>query len=360
MYTPIIRNRQSEVIAMRKLNPETKTLCMPLVDLAAPSRKVDIAHTRTYIERNISRMSVALQGFHRVLIDSSELDPNLRVNNGRHPLIEAVRAAINAGIKPIPVTGIHRDVNHTKAAKTATKLIGENAMCFRLDGTDIGMATQSYNRLKELFSQHEVNSADVLLLLDLQSVYGQNAGSLALQVTRFINSVSKSEWGGVIVAGYGIPDRISQVIPVRSQGYCRRVEQDVFLLVAGKNSIANLWFGDYTTLAPTHVELDWQLIQKTMTPKVIYTLKESWFVTRGGPFASDRDGQRQYYKLAAQIVALEEFPENPEYSFGDGYIYERGTGKSASTGSPSSWITACVNRHISLTADLHREQIIIN
>jgi hypothetical protein len=360
VYTPIIRNRQSEIIAIRKLSAETKRLCTPLVDLAAPSRSADVSNAREYTERNILRTAAALRDFSVVLIDSSELDPSLRVAGGRHPLLEAARAVSSEGITPIPVTGIHRDDDHMKAVKDIGSVTGNGAVCFRLDATDIGTARHTNERLQDLLTKRGMKSLDVILLLDLQCLYGEDVDLLASKVDRFIQCASESPWNAIIVAGYGIPDRISLAVPVRGQRYIRRVERDVYLRIAKNESVEKLWFGDYTSVAPTHVELDWKLIHRTMGPKAIYALKDSWFVIRGGPFSSDRDGRRQYHNLAAQIVALEEFPRDPMYSFGDLYIFERRIRGARPPGSQGSWISACVNHHITLTADIHSGRLAMN
>ena len=350
MYTPIIRNRPSEVRAIQELATEVKAHCTPLLDLAAPSKKSDKVSAQGYVERNIRRMVKALKGFEHVLVDSSELDPALRIKGSKHPLIEAASAVVEAGCSPVPVTGLHRDESHAKAALKIKSSPGSGLICFRLDATDISTASLSYKQLQGLLADSSLNPTDVILLLDLQSVYGGQVDSLVTLVARFIAQIMKSQWAGLIVAGYGVPDRLTDAIAVRAQGYIQRVERSVYLGVKKAHSIDKLWFGDYTTLSPTHVELDWKLMSKVMGPKAIYTLTESWFVVRGAPFSGHVDGYGQYHNLAAEIRALEEFP-GPEYSFGDNYIHECAT-KAASTGSPASWITACVNHHITLSAEI--------
>lgn len=354
MYTPILRNRQSEILAVKKLYPEIKELCRPLLDLAAPSRSADVVQAQAYTERNIIRMGEALRGFRVVLIDSSELDPNIRISGGKHPLFEAARTIANIGTIPIPVAGIHRDDGHMRSVNSIRRDMSDGLVCFRLDATDIGTATHSSDRLTELFLKHSIKPSEVILLLDMQSVYAMNSEVLALQVSRFIKRVSSENWNGLVIAGYGIPDSIPQAVPVRGQGYIPRVEQEVFFRVLKDNQQNNIWFGDYTSLSHAHIEVDWKLIRKIMGPKAIFTLKESWFVARGAPFESHPDGWKQYYSLAAKIIALEEFPKDSNYSFGDSYIYQRRCSSPIKAGNPGSWITACVNHHITLTANIHK------
>jgi hypothetical protein len=106
-------------------------------------------------------------------------------------------------------------------------------------------------------------------------------------------------------------------------------------------------------LSPSVVELDGRLIRKVMAPKALYTLEDVWFVVRGGAFSSHPDEYEQYFSIADEIVALDEFC-GADFSYGDQYISYRHN-REWSPGSPGSWITACVNHHVSFTAHAHQD-----
>jgi hypothetical protein len=199
-----------------------------------------------------------------------------------------------------------------------------------------------------LLGTTEIASSNTYLLIDLQCLHGKDVELLATQVSKFLNALSASEWAGILIGGYGIPDQVSSVVSSNDQGYLPRVELDVHAEVVAHTGNNTLWLADYATLPPSVVELDWKLIHKVMCPKAIYALSDSWFVVRGGAFSSHPDGHDQYYSLAEEIVALPEFC-GPDYSYGDAYICDRAN-RIATPGSPASWITACVNHHITLTA----------
>jgi hypothetical protein len=353
VYTPIVRNRRSEVSAFKALSVKTKANTLPLFDLASPTKKSDVAATRAYVNRNIKSTVKVLGGFEAILLDSSELDPDLRLGRA-HPLSIAAAAIAEVDCKPIPVTGLHRDEAHLKAALDIREKTDGGILGMRLDATDVGTASASEQLLQKFLGENSIAAGDVILLLDLQSVYGMDPDAVSHQVLRFLAKAQGTPWHAVIIAGYGVPDQLTAAISVRDQGYIPRVEQEVFYRVANAGATANVWFGDHTTLSPTHVELDWRLVSKVMAPKAVYALDDSWFVVRGGPFSTHKDGYAQYHDIAREIVALEEF-SGPKYSAGDAYIHECATNAYATTGSPSSWITACVNHHITLTALAHTE-----
>jgi len=351
VYTPILRNRQSELLALKELATGVKTICAPLLDLAAPSKTADQLQARTYTERNIARMATAMKGFSKVLVDSSELNSALRIHGNKHPLAEAGRALMDAGCTPVPVTGLHRDPHHLSSALEIKNSVAGGILCVRLDSTDIGTATLTHKRLKDFIAKTSLNAADVLLLLDLKSLYGDDRDAVILECSRFLKQVSSDSWRGVILAGYGFPDQIRDAVAVREQGYISRIEQDLFFRLKQLHNLPDIWFGDYATVSPSHVELDWRIVSKVMGPKAMYALPDSWFVVRGSPFSSHKDGYGQYHDIASEIVALAEFP-GPSYSFGDKYISECAA-HAITSGSPSSWIKACANHHITLTALTH-------
>jgi hypothetical protein len=85
----------------------------------------------------------------------------------------------------------------------------------------------------------------------------------------------------------------------------------------------------------------------------LYALEDVWFVVRGGAFSSHPDEYEQYFSMADEIVALDEFC-GADFSYGDQYISDRHK-REGTPGSPGSWTTACVNHHVSFTADAHQD-----
>lgn len=324
---------------------------MPLLDLPAPSRSVDRASAIGYTQRNIGRLRGALQNFTGVFVDSSELDPTLRLHGGEHPLLSAARAAAESDALPIPVTGLHRDTAHMGAALVVREELADNLICVRLDATDVSTATLTHRRLRSFLAENSVSAAETFILIDLKSLFRQDPEPFVSMITRFLSQLGPNEWRAIVVGGYGIPDEISEAVAVREQGYVPRVEQVIFESITRRHPLHNLWFADYTTLSPSHTELDWRVMSRVMSPKAIYTLDDSWFIVRGGPFSTHEDGFDQYYDLAAEIVALEEFA-GATFSFGDRYIEERSR-RIPKAGNPSSWIKACVNHHIAFTSLAH-------
>lgn len=352
MYSPILRNRQSELLAIRHLSKSIRPSLMPVLDVAAPTKSADRAAGLRYVERNLERTEKYVTGFPAVFVDSSELDPAFRLSHGVHPLEGAAAAIVGAGGRPIPVTGLHRDATHKAAAIAIAKDQAHGNMCVRLDATDVSTPTLTLKRMQDLLGSDSIESSQIFLLLDMQCLFGKDKDAVVKQVLRLLTLLETKTWAGIIVGGYAIPDQLSTAVSTKEQAYLRRIEQDVFRDAAAYEMGTPRWFADYTILPPSVVELDWRLIRKVMSPKALYTLEDLWFVVRGSAFSSHPDGYEQYYSIADEIVALEEYC-GPDYSYGDKYISDRSK-RDGKPGSPSSWITACVNHHLTFTANAHK------
>ncbi len=75
MYSPILRTRQSEILAIKHLSQATRPHVMPIIDVAASNASADVATAVGYVEKNIARTQKYVTGFPVVFVGSSELEP---------------------------------------------------------------------------------------------------------------------------------------------------------------------------------------------------------------------------------------------------------------------------------------------
>lgn len=340
------------MLAIRHLSKSVRLTMMPLLDVAAPTKSADKATGLKYVERNLERTKKDAVGFPAIFVDSSELDAAFRLSDDVHPLEGIAAAVIGSGGHPIPVSGLHRDAAHRTAAVSIANNYAQGKLCLRLDATDVSTATLTFKRIRDLLDADSIESSNAYLLLDLQCLFGKDKDSVSKEVLRLSKLLEAKPWAGIIVGGYAIPDQLSTAVSTKEQAYLRRIEQDVFREAAAYEMITPRWFADYTILSPSVVELDWRLIRKVMSPKALYTMEDLLFVVRGGAFSSHPDEYDQYFTMADEIVALDDYC-GPDYSFGDKYISDRAN-RIGKPGSPASWITACVNHHLTFTANAHK------
>jgi hypothetical protein len=282
------------------------------------------------------------------MVDSSEMDADLRTPDGVHPLLAAVRELRKKGVDVVPITGLARDNNHIQAVSDAVDETDGSTVGIRLDLYDLETPTLTAKLFTQLVAERfpELN---IVLIYDLRTVYGADVNTLKSRVLALDAKLPHDIEEMTIVSGSGLPERMAEAVPTKSSDYIQRIERDLWTAI--KKGIGNertVAFGDYATVTPDYVELDFALIYKQIGPKIIYALDENWFVIRGGSFEHHPDGRDQYYFLAEEITKLEDYP-GKDYCFGDEYIGEKAD-QVGKPGSPASWVIACVNRHISRTA----------
>src|SRR5688572_3079606 len=195
--------------ALKHLYASTRPHVLPLIDIAAPTLAMDIAKALKYVERNIAQTQRVIGDFPAVFVDSSELDPAFRLSDGVHPLAAAAAAVIRSGVRPIAVTGLHRDDQHRAEALTIAEAQELPGLCVRLDVTDVSTATLTHKRLRDLLEADSVEPENVYLLLDLQCLFGQDKEAVSKQVVRFLKLLESKTWAGILVGGYGFPDQLS-------------------------------------------------------------------------------------------------------------------------------------------------------
>ena len=347
MYCPILKSKRSEGLALRHLDDSIKRSIVPLIDLAAPTSSGQIDNPPKFVERNIKSLTTYLPSFERVMIDSSEMDADIRTPNGLHPLFAAAEALSEKNIGIVPVTGLDRDHYHQSAVLDVINL-GVNTIGIRVDPYDLETPTMTATRLNEL-RRKSYDDKRIILIYDLQNIYGKDVHRLLSSISELDGKLRHTSEEMTVVSGSGLPEKMAVAVPTKSSNYLRRVELDVWKRLSQSiTNERNVVFGDYATVTPGYVQLDFRLIHKQIGPKIIYALDEEWFVIRGGSFEQHPDGWTQYYALAEEITKLDEYP-GEEYCYGDRFIGEKADGI-GTTGSPGSWVTVCVNRHITYTS----------
>ncbi|MBN9220939.1 MAG: hypothetical protein J0I79_23585 [Mesorhizobium sp.] len=168
-------------------------------------------------------------------------------------------------------------------------------------------------------------------------------GASALQA--FANLHQPASWRSITLAGGNIPAMLS--------GYTigltplPRAELNLWNALKAGGVGYNLDFGDYATIGP---DASTDEIPGPVPINAKYTLPSTFAVFHGvktkGPGSIDRGLQYQNY--AGQIAAMPNRGAMP-HCWGDAMIDLVNSGPPASPGSPTSWVSFSVNRHIELT-----------
>lgn len=348
MYSPFLKSKRSEGLALQRLEDDVRKSIFPLIDLVAPTTKAQKEDPPAHVVNNTRSLARYLSALSRVMIDSSEMDADLRTPDGVHPLLAAVKEVQKKGVDVVPITGLARDQNHVQAVSDALDETNGSTVGIRLDLYDLETPTQTAKIFNELVAER-FQDHKIVLIYDFRTVYGADADTLKSRALALDAKLPHKSEEMTIVSGSGLPERMAQAIPTKSSDYIQRIERQLWAAIKkGIGDGRTVAFGDYATVTPEYVELDFALIYKQIGPKIIYALDDDWFVIRGGSFEQHPDGRDQYYYLAKEITKLEDYPGN-DYCFGDQFIRDKAD-QVGTPGSPASWVTACVNRHVSRTA----------
>ena len=347
LYTPVLRNRQSEMAALSELSFDIKQTIIPLIDIARPNETLGSQKYENYVQNGLNRLAKKIIDFNIIFLDSSELPADYRIDGERHPLLAAANV-FDANLEIIPVTGIQRDNDHNKAVKEILKDTNNRKIGIRLDEDDISTFRISHSEIQQLLNHLEMNQYEVFLILDIGPVKEEDIQQIKDNIQKWVDLVAEMKNWKLIVITLSIPEEIYKIVSPRSCEYIPRLDQRINQIIEVKDDVT-VWFGDYTTVHPVQIEIDIKQIYKTVCPKVIYSLENYWFIVRGGPFA--KHGYTQFYDLANSIVALDEF-SGEHFSRGDKYIYDKAQ-RIGKPGNISTWIQASINHHITLKATMY-------
>ncbi|RUX03790.1 MAG: hypothetical protein EOS71_27180 [Mesorhizobium sp.] len=161
----------------------------------------------------------------------------------------------------------------------------------------------------------------------------------------FANLHQATSWRSVTVAGGNIPAMLSGY--TIGQTPLPRAELNLWTALTSAGVGYDLDFGDYATIGP---DASTEEIPGPVPINAKYTLHSMFAVFHGvktkGPGSMDRG--LQYRNYAGQIAAM---PNRGAlaHCWGDAMIDLVNSGPPASPGSPTSWVSFSINRHIELT-----------
>lgn len=344
-YSPIVRSKQSELLALERMPIDDKAALLPLIDLAAPSKANETKSPEEFVSRNILSLQERLKDFAAIILDSSEIELDLRLANDTHPLLFAGERLKGNDTIVIPVVSLARDADHIKAAIDINAEQVNPIVCVRIEDYDLRTPTRTSKNIKTLITQKFHNNR-IIVLYDQRSTVNRDAERMANAIIAIDENIRDIDPIARIVAGCGLPSKISDVVKTHSEDYVPRNEVAMWRhTIEHTPPAGKMIFGDYTIVTPDSVELDWRIISRTIGPKIIYALDTHWFIVRGGPFRLY--GWDQYRDLARKVIQLPDFPSGSEM-YGDQYIKTRADGH-GTIGNPASWLSAGISRHLSVT-----------
>lgn len=345
-YVPFLKLKANEIRAVGDLTPSIKQKIIPFFDVSYIENMTDV----NLLENLVSMK----QGIIKAL-DSNEL---FYIDNFDHQgeKFEDYSCVLNTflDMKIIPVIGLDRNIEHIKAVENYFLRSNKSkkiAVRFLLN--DI----QSFKIIKDEIEDYLgslINTSDsVDIIIDIRVIEANDVNYISKRILKFIQDFENSyDCNNIIITSSTISSITNEVIKTNEEIDIKRIEcllwKKLILSIDGLKS--NVVFGDYTVISPDYVEptLSKRLMPSVMVPKIFYTYQDFFFAVRGSKFKAHHLGFGQYFDLAKKIESKLYF-RGALYSSGEKYISDRAQlhiPKNIKSGSPSSWIRATVNSHI--------------
>lgn len=342
-YTPLLRWKEGEQIALAELNENTKENMTPLIMLSADNykprkstAKVEAASAAVAFCDEIA----AAWGEGEFMLYAPEL---LVADSAQHPIALIGAAALEAGLMLTPVVRLD-DPDDYKTAALAVASDGHGGVALRVDLQEMTSAEDWADSFAPANTDLIIDFADSV---EFASGLGDVLGDA------FAKLHAGADWRSVVVAGSSIPDDFSG-FPAGVHRIPRR-EFALWKALRARGLPYELFFGDYATISPNArppgVRWGFPINAK-------YTLADDFLVCRGirtvGGKAKPGAPKVPTMDMGPQLIghanSISRAADRGAIGscWGDQQIDAIAAG-SVSPGGLAQWVQYSVNRHIERT-----------
>jgi hypothetical protein len=338
-YSPFLKFKNGELSALFNMHYEDKKTIVPLMELPRDDNyTIDKIINR--IDNSVKKMKKKIEYDFSFYIDNYEIPDIFKIKSNDNYLY-LINSFSDFDI--IPVIGFDREDSHNnigiefankKARKIAIRVTQdyfENILAYKED-------------LKLLFTNVEKDVFRILLL-DCNYIEDIVVDKCKVNIIRLLENILKDNYfSKIVISGSSIPVKISDVVQKNTDKTIIRNEVYLYKEVIKYFPKTAFVFGDYTIVSPGYSEISIkpEAILSVITPKIIYSLIDSHFISRGQRIKSH--GIEQYFTQARTIIK-KPFFRGKDYSWGDNYLFEKATYKGKNI-TPSAIIGPTVNAHI--------------
>lgn len=336
LYTPILRWKQGERIGLKNLNNAIRPDVSPLIDISQnqyPSPKKTKVGITTPASNALAKQLSDAWGKTKFFVDVSDLPGS---QNAHH--LDDIRTSANAaGLYLVPAIKSNSPPEYVAAVKRAIQADKR--------GVALRISLSEMTSMANWINQWICPPQETDLIIDLRA---SAATVLALgqsSIQSFQSLHQASAWRSVTIAGGSIPATLTGYVVGVTM--LPRSELTLWQNIVAAGVPFNLSFGDYATIGPDAIT---EGIAGPVPINAKYTLPSEFAIFHGvkikGPGAKPREDQ--YRNYASQIKKM---PNRNKIAncWGDDEIDRISLGPPETPGSPASWVSYTVNRHIELT-----------
>ncbi len=351
-YMPCLRWKQGEYQAIMHLSSRAKNLITPLIEIPEMGFDFETGKNSKSIDDHVSKFADRILkkwGKAGFFLDMSLVDPTNRMADGSHPLSSVFADLRGRECSPIPVTGVHRDLEYQKSLQQIiTK--EKRGVCFRVTLEEAAGGSLKTDLDKQLKGA-KLSPKDCDLLLDLASPNYEPVDGFSKLIFEIIKSLPYlKEWRSFVLLGTSFPSTMAEVS--HGQSVIPRSEWTLYKDLLKKLSVAKIripTFGDYTINHPSVSKIDMRFVKPFAT--IRYTIDDGWLIIKGNNIRDFGYGQ---YKDHCSELMKSSYYFGDSFSQADDYISKCARGM-AKNGNLSTWRWVGTNHHLEkLTQDISK------
>ena len=340
-YSPFLKFKSGELNALSKLFPDDRKNIVPLLELPR-----DDSYTEdrliTKIDKSVKKMKKDITSVFSFYIDNYEVPDVINIH-GDDNYLYLIEAFKNFDI--IPIIGFDRTETHNSIGiNYANRNSKKIALRVTFDYFDSFLA---YKKDLESFLNDIKSDVSCIIILDCNYIDDSNVEIFGKNILKALeNIIGLERFNKIVLSGSSIPESIKTKVKTNTNAFINRNEVTLFKKIASIYLKTPLVFGDYTVISPGYSELNIEpeLMLNVMTSKIIYSLLDSHYITRGRVIKTY--GYNQYFSQAKDIIK-KPFFRGIDYSWGDRYLFEKATYGGTNI-TQSTIIGPEVNAHIKL------------
>lgn len=346
-YTPLLRWKRGEQVALASLNDSTKANMTPLIMLANEQFKHRKATVKTEAKTAAKAFCDEVKsvwGDSEFKLYSGDLEPP--GEDDPNPLVAIGAEALEAGLSLVPVVRLD-DSDDYKIAAAEVANAGSGAIGLRVTLGEMGDAQEWIDT---------VTPENTDLVVDFAHNIGVATTLGGVLADAFARLASGVAWRSVTLAGSSIPDDFTGI--AAGPHRIPRQELSVWSALRKRDLPYPLFFGDYATISPNARAPG---VRWGYPINVKYTLKDDFFICRGirtlglppkndGTPAKKVPTMDMGPQLIGHAKLIVDLPDRNAlaHCWGDAQIDKIASGE-LGPGGLAEWVQYSVNRHIELT-----------
>lgn len=340
LYVPFIKGKENDVIAVGKLSRQVRERIKPLVeampvDPKSPNIDEHVHKLCRYVRRHAPLGSL--------YVDFFGLMPDAVVSDGTNATLFGYQLLKGLGRHVTPVYGLERN----DELWTPLGLVAEGfglGFAFRLRKDDIAeeVIDETWSAVLERSAQLGLDEDDIDIVIDLGSLSDIQFDDARESVVSFLAGNPRAKfYRNIVVAGSSALRTVGE-IEKEDVAEVRRAELYLW---------SDLWndlpdeirpvYGDYGVVHPDFSDVG---PNKNINAKIRYTAGDRILYFRGHGLHVPVKDFEQYRGLAKKVLS-DPRAKDVGFSFGDKYMNSCAKGYS-SPGTPSTWIRADMNHHM--------------